>query len=216
MRVTNWKRKAVLSMAATGACAFATPAISNAQSTLIFEDSGLANNIDLAGSGYGNNLPGTPNVTVTWGAGWQNYLDWDGRGVVGQLDYNASGSNPIDLTFTPEAGFGVYVSSFDLDTYDGGDNVDLFWELLFNGNVIDSGSYLNPTGVSNRTNFTTNMNAGNAVGGPLTLRVTRNSGFPSYVAGDNIVFAQVAIPEPTSAAILVSGLGAMALRRRRK
>jgi hypothetical protein len=213
MRVTNWKRKAILSIAATGALSVAAPTDINAQTTLVFEDSGLGNNVNIGGTGYGNNAAGTPNVVLNWSDGWQNYLNWDGRGVVGQLDYNVSGNNPITLDFVPDSGIGVFVSRFDLDTYASGGNVDLFWEILSGANVIDSGSYLNPSGVANRTTFTTNMSAATAVFGTLTLRVTRNDGFPSYLAADNITFAQ--IPEPTSAMLLLGGLGAMALRRRR-
>jgi hypothetical protein len=200
-------------MAATGAMAVAAPAISNAQSTIIFDDSGLGNNVNLAGTGYGNNLANTPNITLTWGAGWQNYLNWDGRTDVGQLDYNVAASTVIDLTFNPQAGFGVFVSSFDLDTWTGGGSTDIFWQLIDGGNVVDSGTYLNPSG-SGRTTITTNMNAQNAVLGDLTLRFTLNSGLPNYQAADNIVFSQV--PEPTTTALLLGGLGAMALRRRRK
>jgi hypothetical protein len=213
MKVSNLTRNTLMTLAATGMVAVAAPAISNAQSTLIFDDSGLGNNTNLPGSGYGDNLVGTPNVTLTWGAGWQNYFNWDGRTTAGQLDYNVAGSNVIDLTFHSDAGFGVYVSSFDLDTWTAGGNTRIDWEILDGGTSIDSGVYLNPLG-SGRTTITTNMDSSNAVFGSLTLRLTQISGLPNYQAADNITFSQV--PEPTSAAVLLAGAGALAMRRRRK
>lgn len=214
MKVTNLTRKTIVSLTAAGLIAVAAPAISNAQSTLVFDDSGLGNNANLPGTGYGDNLVGTPNVTLSWSAGWQNYFNWDGRTTVGQLDYNVAASSVIDLTFNAEAGFGVYVSSFDLDTWTGGGDTRIDWELLDGLNSIDSGVYLQPSG-SGRTTITTNMDSSNAVFGSLVLRLTRVSGLPNYQAADNITFAQV--PEPSSAAFLLAGVGAIAsMRRRRK
>jgi hypothetical protein len=56
-------------------------------------------------------------------------------------------------------------------------------------------------------------------GEKLTLSLTQTSGLGSYLAMDNLTFDQIAVPEPNSLAVAVTGmggLGALAIRRRRK
>ena len=67
----------------------------------------------------------TPNVVIEWGAGWQTYTGWPfgndtttGAGRVAQADFNAGGA-ALDVTFTPDAGFGVLVKSFAFTVWNG-------------------------------------------------------------------------------------------------
>ncbi len=219
MKVQNWKRKVVKAIVAGGAVMVAAPDLANADETLTFLN-GLATNVNLQGSGYGNALPTTPNIQINWNSpGWDQYNTWDGRGEVGQLDYNGAGGNVLDAIFTPGAGFGVFISSFDMDEFAGGGDTINNWSLVgtgFSGTFDAFNTANDPNDAGGRTTINTGMTAATAVNGPLTLQFTRVSGATSYIAVDNIVFGQVtAIPEPASASLMALGLGALLLRRRK-
>jgi len=189
------------------------------------------NNTDISSiPGYGSNVSassadytvslgaagvtGTPDIALTWGVGYQTYTAWDGRGNVAQLDYNVQPGS-IDLLFTPSAGAGVLLSSFSLDEWTGGGNMDVNWQVFDSIGVLASGNWTRNTG--GRDTITTGLGVGDIRGGQaVTLRLTLNSGTTSYVALANLTFDQV--PEPSSLALGLAGLGlgAVAMRRRRK
>ena len=168
-------------------------------------------------------IVGTPNIDLGWlGTGHRldSYQNWDGRGTVLQTDYlNSSTSNILDIPFTPNsASFGVFISSFELDEYTGGSTAAVNWSVLNGATTIVSGSWTRSTG--GRDVINTGMTLAQAqanAGAALTLRFERVSGTSSYLAVDNLAFDQVnAVPEPTTTTLAVLGLGALAMRRRRK
>jgi hypothetical protein len=197
-----------------------------------------ANNVDISTMvGYGSNVGasssdynvsvgamgilGTPGIGLTWGTGYQSYTAWDGRGNVGQIDYNLA--DPIELLFTPTAESGVLVSSFVLDEWAGGGDASVSWSLFDSVGTLASGVWNNrntandPLDLGGRDTILTGLTPANInVGLPVTLRLTRNSGAVSYLALDNLTFDQVPEPGVVSLGLLGAGLGAMAMRRRKQ
>lgn len=191
------------------------------------------NNIDISTiAGYGSNVSassadynasvgtsgifGTPGIGLTWGTGYQSYTAWDGRGNVAQTDFNLAGT--IDLLFTPVTGSGVLVNSFALDEWNGGGSTSLSWSLFDTSGTLASGDWTKDDPGGRDTILTGLTPANVTFDEPVTLRLTLNSGSPSYVALDNLVFDEVVIPEPStlSLGLLGAGLGALALRRRKQ
>ena len=169
-------------------------------------------NVSLGAAG----LLGTPGIGLTWGSGYQSYTAWDGRGNVAQTDYNAA--NPIDLVFTPIAGSGALVNSFALDEWAGGGSTSVNWSLFDSTGTLASGVWTK-SNAGGRDMILTGLTTANVnIGLPVTLRMALNSGAPSYVALDNLIFDQVVVPEPSvvSLGLLGAGLGALALRRRKQ
>ena len=173
---------------------------------------------------------GTPDIAVEYTSGLPNlnsldsYPNWDGRGPVLQTDYGSA--NPLVLTFTPRAGFGALIRSFDLDEFAGGEDSTVNWAIT-NGTstaVIASGTWndFNDASGNNggRSTITTGMTTAQAVANadnPLTLSLELTGGESSYQALDNLSFDQVnAIPEAGTATLCLAGLGAGAMRRRRR
>lgn len=224
-----WKQRLVLSMASFAMATCLISTVAHADSVLEFNmaDTGLIRNANFPGSLYGSNLPGTPDVALTWGNGYQQYDDWDGGGDVAQLDFEVRRDpasqvfRPIDLIFRPTAEFGVYVTSFHLDTWQGNAaaNMSIDWQLLDNADqLLFSGNYTPATPVQgDRTLITTGMAADTAHFGDLTLRFLRLNGNPTYIAVDNLAFGQAtAVPEPVSTAVLAFATGAWAWKRRHR
>lgn len=171
---------------------------------------------DYTVSSGATGITGTPNISATWGPGFQTYTAWDGRGEVGQLDFSAVDPDQITLTLTPESGFAVLVQSFDLDYFAGGGDVNLNWSVSDSVGTLASGLWTQDN-AGGRDTINTGLNLGDVrVGEAVTITFTMNSGSPSYIALDNLVFDQV--PEPSTTAIALTGLalGAMAMRRRRR
>jgi hypothetical protein len=204
-------------------------AVQTAQATTEVTFGGFtANNVDISTlAGYGDNVTasdanytvslgvggavGTPNIALDWGAGYQTYTSWDGRGNVAQADFGF-GTN-INLTFTPELGYGVLLESFVLDEWAGGGDVSVSWSVFDAQGTLASGTWLKST-AGGRDQVPTGLAPGDIrLNQPVTLRFTLNSGEPSYIALDNLTFSQV--PEPSVLALGLLGLGALALRRRR-
>ena len=145
----------------------------------------------------------TPNVVLAWSAGWQTYTGWpfgddaqNGAGKVAQADFSASGGNPLTLTFTPDAGFGVGVKSFAFTVWNGSPQVpvQIQWTLFAGsptpGNEIASGltDAIGTTGGAQTIN--TGMTNVLSSARPGILRWQLISGDATYIAINNVGFAQ--------------------------
>lgn len=189
-----------------------------ADNTNIVDIVGYGSNVSADSADYTVSLgaagvTGTPEIALTWGVGYQTYTAWDGRGNVAQLDFNAQ-PGTISLTFTPTAGNGVLINSFDLDEWAGGGSMNVNWSVFDGVGTLASGVWTRDTG--GRDTILTGLTPGNIrTGEAVTLTFTLNSGSPSYIAMANLTFDQV--PEPSSMALglLGLGLGAAAMRRRK-
>jgi MYXO-CTERM domain-containing protein len=192
----------------------------SANNTNIVDIAGYGNNVSANNADYtvspgALGITGTPDITLGWGAGYQTYTDWDGRGNVAQHDFNAAAN--ISLTFTPQPGFGVLVNAFDMDAYSAAPdpNMNVTWSVSDITGTLASGTWIRSSG--GRDTILTGLGVGNVTPGqPVTLSFTRNSGSASYIALDNLTFDQVPEPSTVSLGVLGLGLGALALRRRRK
>jgi hypothetical protein len=158
-------------------------------------------------------------VTLQWDTTWDQYAAWNGRGDVYQVDENTA-----FIVFTPAgATVRVAVSSFDLDEWAGGGDTSALWSvtgsssgLLASGNWTRFNTANDPQDRGGRE--TINVGALGAAGETLTLLFDHtNTGSISYLAMDNLAFSTAVVPEPATAAWLgVTGLGALAMRRRKK
>ncbi len=166
---------------------------------------------------HGSNAVGTPNVTLDWSTGgdWDQYANWDGRGDVYQLQ-GSTIANPGRVVFTPDAGFAATITSFDLDEWAGGGATTVDWSISGGtSGTLASGTW-DDYSVADGGRSTVTPNVTGANGEALTLSFGQTGGSGAYLALDNLTFDQVAIPEPASTALAALGLGAMAMRRRRK
>ncbi len=162
-------------------------------------------------------IVGAPDISLTWigtggtqGFGFESYTNWDGRGSVIQLDMTSDGSGQYQIVFTPQNGAAVRIESFDLDLWAGGGTVQVDWRIEGNGGILASGTWMRNTG--GRDTITPAVTG--SANETLTLHFDHLQGLPSYLAMDNLVFDQL-VPEPASATLVVAGIGAMAMRRRR-
>ena len=186
----------------------------------------FADNASISGTGFdvslGLAVTGTPNIDLTWGQGFDHQVDsyqnWDGRGSVAQLDFTRDNSNPITITFTPDASWGVLINSFDMDEFSGGGLMSVDWSITDGIGTLASGNWSRSTG--GRDTIFTGLGAGDInIGQTVSLTFQGLSGTGSYFALDNLVFDQVPVPEPSAMTLALLGglgLGAAAMRRRRK
>lgn len=179
---------------------------------------------------HGSNAVGTPDIAVTWaptgpfnvstGNGWQIYHGWPNGGDVYQMDgpgAGYTGATTWTIAFTPSsATIAVVLTSIGLNNWAGGTppNTILNWSVAGSvSGVLGSGSGLV---VSNGTAPTLNLGLQGQGGEVVTLSFTPTGGSGSYFAVDNLSFDQIAVPEPSGSLLAAVGLGAAALRRRRK
>lgn len=194
--------------------------------TILDSVTGLGNSSGVPET-YGSNLAGTPDIALDWGSGvigdgWDSYLDWDGRGESIQTDFGQV--NPMSVVFTPGSGtIGVQITSFDLDEWAGGGDSVVSWAVKNGATTIVSGTWNDYNDLSGLNGGRSTVNTGMTVsqaeanaGSALSLELTFNSGSADFLAMDNLSFDQVVVPEPSSTALAALGLGAMAMRRRRK
>jgi hypothetical protein len=166
---------------------------------------------------HGSNEAGTLNIALDWSTAgnWDQYPNWNGRGDVYQIQ-DSSGGSPASVVFTPDAGFAATITSFDLDEWAGGGATTVDW-IVSGGTsgTLASGTW-DDFSIANGGRSTVTPNVTGANGEALTLSFGQTGGSSAYLALDNLTFDQVAIPEPSSTTLAALGLGAMAMRRRRK
>ena len=164
----------------------------------------------------------TPNIALNWLSNhFDSYL-WpvDGRGNVVQLD-STSPASPADLVFTPDAGWGALINSFDL--FEGSTSLNhdtvIDWMIFDDTGTLASGTWddynniNDPLHLGGGTTIYTGLTADDVtIGNAVTLRFMQTSGHVLYTGMDNLNFDQV--PEP--ATLLLLGLGGMAVLRRRR
>jgi hypothetical protein len=161
-------------------------------------------------------------ATLTWDTNWDQYPGWDGRGDVYQVDQRLA-----TTLFAPTSGLvKITIQDFFLDEWAGGGDTSALWSVTGSSSgVIASGLWADkntandPADAGGRTLVT--ANATGILGETLTLTIdhTASNGFISYLAMDNLTFSTTVIPEPATAVLAwlsVGGLGAMAIRRKRK
>ena len=196
---------------ATAAFSLACLGASHANAETIL--TGLTQTNEAVPADHGSNAPGTPNIALQWSDNWDQYDGWPndpGDGVY-QVDGDVH-----TIQFTPDPGWNVKLTALDLNVWAGGGetNVDWLLEGTTSGS-LGSGTFTTADGtVTNNT-----LNLAGAGAETLTLTLTQTSGSGSYLAMDNLAFDQVQVPEPTALALGLAGLGglgAMAIRRKRK
>lgn len=226
----NSRSSKLFSLALTGAAGLAF--VPSVHASTILSGTSAGNNTNIAAT-YGSNLAGTPNIALTWSPvnpsgsasynGWQAYSGWTnlsatnttGTGVY-QMGEASTGVN-YDILFTPTVTDAVALNSIDFNRYTGNGNT-----FTVSLNVMDSTGTTSLLGTpishitSNDGNSTQSIGYTGAIGQALLLRLNiANQGQSgAYLAMDNLTFAQV--PEPSTALLAAGGLGALALRRRRK
>jgi MYXO-CTERM domain-containing protein len=224
----------MIRLASTGAAGLAF--VQSLHAATVLTGSGQANNAQVTTS-HGSSAPGTPDIAVSWGPGggrWDAYLSrttpdytpftaWPndpGANGVYQIDgpgTGYTGATTWSVSFTPSSStIAVFLNSITLNDWVQGTpaSTTLNWSVV--GSV--SGTLGSGTGVTVADGTTQQLNFGLlGLGGEIvTLNFTPTSGDGSYFAVDNLSFDQVAVPEPSGAVLAAVGLGAAALRRRRK
>jgi len=209
-------KKFIRTSAIAGSVSLAT-ILGASGATILTGDTVTGNNtpIPLA---HGSNEAGTLNIALAWTSSqkWDSYDDWNGRGETYQME-NANAGESFTIAFTADAGFNTTLTSLDIDIWAGGGTFIVDWAITgaTSGSLATGQSTASTTGL-NAVNFGGITGAGSE---EVTLTLTMNAGSTgtgSYLAMDNLSFDQVAVPEPSSSLLAVAGLGAMAMRRRRK
>ena len=212
------RKKKLMAAALTGGLACVGAQHADAETIL----TGLSDTNTDVPADHGSNAPGTPNVALTWGSvpagNWDQYADWpnDPGGGVYQVDGANDGSQTHTVAFAPDSGWDVILTSLDLNVWSGGGATDVDWSVggSSSGN-LGSGTFSTP----DATAATHDINLTGSGGETLTLSLVQTSGAGSYLAMDNLTFDQAVIPEPSTLALALAGmggLGALAIRRKRK
>ena len=190
------------------------PAAVNAQTTVLdFFDAGFPGHEEFVEdqAGYGDNAPGTPNITADfdglqlWDTGYADLIN------IAYVDSGAGNSRPpfgvATVTLTADPGFLVRLDTVDLAGF-GGD-LDFDSITVTGGDVPFSQANVPAPGSAHNT-----LDFGGITGQQLVL--TFNDSDSQESAGiDNLTFTQV-VPEPGAVGLLVVGVGAAGLMRRRR
>lgn len=227
---TRRSRADVLKLAALGGAGIGLVCGAKADSIITFE--GFAeNNLSINTiPGFGDNISastpdyiaslglggilGTPDISLEWVGQWDSYTGWDGRGSVGQSDFN--GGSTVSILLMPSASFAVRLASFDLDEWAGGGDGSIAWSVAWiNSGLLASGNWT-MSAAGGRTTIAPGVNG--QLGEVLTLSLQLNGGGPSYFALDNLTFAQVPEPSAIGLGVLAAAgaLGAAGMRRRKR
>jgi hypothetical protein len=227
---TRTSRADVLKLAALGSAGFGLVCGAKADSIITFQGFTSDNSSIASIPGFGDNISlttpdyiatpglggilGTPDISLDWVGQWDTYRDWDGRGSVGQTDFN--GGPNVSILFMPSALSAIRLLSFDLDEWAGGGDGSIAWSIggLSSG-ILASGNWTMGN-AGGRTTIAPGVSG--QLGEALTLSLQLNSGSPSYFALDNLTFAQVPEPSAIGLGVLAAAgaLGAAAMRRRKR
>jgi len=235
MKISNWlskfersslkrRRRVLATLAAAGVAGGGSLAHADITTTLTGVPGTMTN--DPVPVNHGS----TSEVTLTWSTGgglgeeandWDQYADWDGRGDVYQVNNAVT-----EIAFAPTSpSVQVTIQDFFLDEWAGGGDTSAIWSvtgsssgLLASGVWTDKNNANDPADAGGRTLVT--ANASGVFGETLTLAFDHsNTGSVSYLAMDNLTFLSTVIPEPATGVLAwagVGGLGALAMRRKRK
>ena len=197
---------------------------------LTFDITGIGNfdNIDQS---YGDNVTATtmgsfsygsaegftPNVVVEYGDSDPSLWTTGYGNLTNVLFENLDGSGVLTVDFSADPGFEVLIHEFDLVGYDSAFGTPPTIDLVDVSDASNSLFSLANAVISDTTS--TNFSFSPALQAPqLTITIdARNLGnLNDDIAIDNIVFSQVAIPEPSSALLIgISVMGFMLRRSRR-
>ena len=220
MRVTNWLRNILSALAASGLVGLDSSG-AHAGPVIVLSGDGQASN-EAVPSNHGS----TAEVALTWSDNWDSYQNWPNDPGNGVYQHELATGTPVAATqtilFTPIASAYVTLNGFDANDWVGGPggpsntpNTVFNWSVLngAGGTVLASATGLT---VPDGTVLPIAINFVGAVGQALELNITQIDGSGSYFAIDNLAFSSTAVPEPGSLAVVGFGLGAMAMRRKRK
>lgn len=190
----------------------------------------LASNAVADGPGYVVSNGATPNVSLTWDAAWDIHTsghfseledhtvgggDWDNEGGgprIAQLD-----SQSHTIGFAADSGYAVVLNSFDFaNTAETVDSAT--WDLVLTDDATNGAVWSQTVTLANPDDDVVTVTPAftGADGGSYTLSFVQTD--TNYTLNgrhgvDNLSFNQVAIPEPTAAALAAFGVLA-ALRGR--
>jgi hypothetical protein len=118
------------------------------------------------------------------------------------------------------------VNSFEFDEWAGGGDTSATWSVTGSSSgLLASGTWLNkntandPNDQGGRTLISPNASGVPGESLALVFDHSASGGLISYLAMDNLTFSTMVIPEPATAVMAwlgIGGLGAMAMRRKRK